>query len=254
MSGSSSILDIPFSRRLAMRERPADEPVMRQSWRNLLFLHWRIEPAVIQRLLPAGLTVDVFDGSAWIGIVPFQMRKIRPVWSPSVPWISNFLELNVRTYAVDRNGTPGVWFFSLDANRWLAVQVARSWFHLPYHWASMQCEEAEGGFKYASRRKNDSQQASRFQWSPQGIPGPAQLETLDFFLIERYVLFAELAKGALSTGQVWHAPYQVQPARLDAWSDELLAANGLPAVSRPPDHVAASPGVDVDVFGLKPVA
>jgi len=97
-----------------------------QSWSDLTFLHWRIEPESIQKLLPPGLTVETFDHSAWVGIVPFSMEKVRPWWAPAVPGISWFLETNVRTYVRHTNGDTGVWFFSLDANSRLAVRVART--------------------------------------------------------------------------------------------------------------------------------
>ncbi|MFG0295490.1 MAG: YqjF family protein, partial [Maioricimonas sp. JB045] len=118
--------------RLQLRERPPCRPVMYQSWQELLFLHWRIDTDIIQRTLPAGLHVDTCDGAAWLGVVPFLMRNIRPWWFCSVPGISNFLELNLRTYVCDDAGRPGVWFYSLDASQPLAVWAARTFFHLPY--------------------------------------------------------------------------------------------------------------------------
>src|SRR5262245_18657101 len=114
------------------RTRPKEPPVMLHTWKRLLFLHWRMDLDVVQGCLPDGLTVDAFDGSAWVAIVPFEMRNSRPIWSPVIPHVSNFLELNLRTYVVDRNGTPGVWFLSLSANRRLAVAWGRNRFRLPY--------------------------------------------------------------------------------------------------------------------------
>ncbi len=117
---------------LALQQRPQNRrPVMKQRWDRLLFLHWQADGDELQKRLPPGLKIDLFKGKAYIGVVPFLMRKIRPVYSPWVPWLSNFLELNVRTYVVDENGTPGVWFFSLDTDRWIARTVARRFFQLP---------------------------------------------------------------------------------------------------------------------------
>jgi len=123
------------SQRLAACERPSVQPVMFQQWRDLLFLHWEYPAEAIQATLPAGLFVDTFAGKAYLGVVPFFMQKIRPRFLPAVPGISDFMELNLRTYVHDRAGVPGVWFYSLDANQWLAVQVARNFFHLPYEYA-----------------------------------------------------------------------------------------------------------------------
>jgi uncharacterized protein len=110
---------------------------MYQQWRDLLFLHWEYSTATIQATLPDGLYVDTFDGKAYLGVVPFFMRNIRPRYLPTVPGISNFMELNLRTYVHDREGVPGVWFYSLDANQHLAVKIARRFFHLPYVFAHM---------------------------------------------------------------------------------------------------------------------
>ena len=109
---------------------------MRQRWERLTFLHWPYDPAVVQRLLPPGLTVDTFDGVAWVGLVPFFMRVHTP-GDRGVPWVSNFCETNVRTYARDREGRAGIWFLSLDAARLGAVAVARASYQLPYFWSSM---------------------------------------------------------------------------------------------------------------------
>jgi len=110
---------------------------MYQQWRDLLFLHWEYPAAAIQETLPEGLFVDTFGGTAYLGIVPFFMRNSRPRFLPAVPGLSNFMELNLRTYVYDRSGIPGVWFYSLDANQPLAVEIARRIFHLPYRHAKM---------------------------------------------------------------------------------------------------------------------
>lgn len=241
-----------FAQRLALQNRPDEKPVMYQSWRKLLFLHWEFDPAEIQKLLPDGLTVDTFDGSAWVGIVPFYMRNIRPVWSPSTPYISNFLELNVRTYAFDEKGNPGVWFLSLDASRLLAVQVARRFFHLPYYWAKMSATEADSGINYESRRFSDPEKrTSSFQYCETGTAAPANEETLEFFLVERYLLFSQTKTKGIATGQVHHTPYQIQPVDASNDCDALFELNGLSVPGRPPDHALYSEGVDVEVFPLR---
>lgn len=239
--------------RLAVRNRPNEPPVMYQSWQRLLFLHWRIDPAVIQKRLPLGLTVDTFDGSAWIGVVPFYMRNIRPCWSPVVPYVSNFLELNLRTYAVNDAGVPGVWFFSLDASRLLAVGVARSWFRLPYHWSAMSANvQSDGCVDYRSRRWFSSTNLSTsYRYRPRGDVFHAQPGTLEFFLAERYILFADLGQNRIATGQVHHVPYPLQHADVDRHDDHLLQLQGFAPPARPFDHACYSAGVDVEVYGLK---
>src|SRR5262245_4554326 len=109
---------------------------MRMSWHDLLFAHWPVPVAAMRALVPAPLEVDTFDGAAWIGVVPFRMTRVGPLWLPPIPGVSSFAELNVRTY-VTRDDKPGVWFFSLDAANPLAVRTARRFFHLPYFHAAM---------------------------------------------------------------------------------------------------------------------
>ncbi|MDP4593007.1 MAG: hydantoinase B/oxoprolinase family protein, partial [Beijerinckiaceae bacterium] len=120
-------------------------PVMFRQWRDLLFLHWEYPVEAIQATLPNGLFVDTFAGKAYLGVVPFFMQKIRPRFLPAVPGISDFMELNLRTYVHDKAGVPGVWFYSLDANQWMAVQIARRFFHLPYEYAKMKSSRTPEG-------------------------------------------------------------------------------------------------------------
>jgi uncharacterized protein YqjF (DUF2071 family) len=242
--------------RLAQRERPNSRRAMYHTWRELLFLHWRYDPDEIQATLPRGLTVDTFDGAAWVGIVPFFMRNIRPVWLPTIPGLSDFQELNLRTYAYDRHGTPGVWFYSLDANCWPAVRGARLLYHLPYYWTRSRYEldRTTGHVRYEScRRGADPALACRFDYEPAGPQRPAGPGTLEFFLVERYILFAA-GRDRLYSGQVHHAPYRIGDAHVRQWDANVIELSVLNRPEREPDHIATCRGVDVEVFPLKPVA
>src|ERR671920_2567916 len=108
-------------------------------WQDLLFMHWPLREDTLRPLIPPGLTLDTFDGSAWLGVVPFRMSGVRPRSLPRVPWLSAFPEINVRTY-VTAEGKPGVWFFSLEATSRVAVRVARWAFHLNYLDAQIACD------------------------------------------------------------------------------------------------------------------
>lgn len=230
---------------------------MHQTWQRLLFLHWRMESAVLQKRLPPGLFLDTFDGAAWVGIVPFFMRNVRIRGLPPIPTTVHFLELNLRTYVHDAAGLPGVWFFSLDAASRLAVWGARCWFGLPYHAAAMSAtvEEATGRVDYHSRRRGTpADAASHFTYAPAGKLREAAPDSLEFFLIERYVLFAPRRGGRVAVGRVHHPPYQFADAEVSAWDDHLLMLSGLERLLRPPDHAVVSPGVSVEVFGLEPSA
>jgi uncharacterized protein YqjF (DUF2071 family) len=222
---------------------------MHQRWERLLFLHWNFDPEIIQATLPRGLRVDTHDGRAWVAIVPFEMRGIRPRFLPAVPGISDFLELNLRTYAYDESGAPGVWFYSLDCNQGLAVRIARGVFRLPYqHAAMMLRESADGWLDYRSRRRGDETE-SAFEYRLGSNAWRAKPGSLEFFLAERYLLYAPTAKG-LATGRVHHNPYPLVEAELMKWDTRLFRLAGLPEPDRAPDHVIGSPGVSVRVWPL----
>lgn len=239
------------AQRLAMREMPAGFPVMRQRWAGLLFLHWRVPAEMIAARLPRGLHVDTFDGSAWIGVVPFFMDRIRPVYLPPVPGISWFLELNVRTYVFDDEGNPAVWFFSLDCNQPLAVEIARRFFHLPYEHAEMRADRSPDRISYQCRRKITGAGQAVFNYEPARNTKPAAEGTLEWFLVERYLLISSNPDGGLHHGRVHHPPYRIAPAVCDAWSAEPLVWNGFHLTDRTPDSLLTAEPVDVRVFPLQ---
>ncbi len=241
------------SQRLAARMRPVANAVMYQQWRDLLFLHWEYPAAAIQATLPEGLFVDTFGGRAYLGVVPFFMRNIRPRFLPAVPGISDFMEMNLRTYVHDRAGVPGVWFYSLDANQWLAVKIARRFFHLPYEHAEMKSHRtAEGRIHCESLRTGARANGARcvFEYAPgEEVPQPAP-GSLEFFLVERYRLYSSAPDG-LRRGAVFHEPYPLSLADVTAWDENLLPLNGFTPTGRPPDHAIMSRGVDVTIFPLE---
>ncbi len=229
---------------------------MYQTWTDLLFAHWRVESERVQRTLPKGLYVDAFDGAAYVGVVPFFMRNIRPRGLPAVPGISNFLELNLRTYVYDEAGVPGVWFYSLDCNQPLAVWTARTFFHLPYRHARMTAERSGDAVAYASTVRGTSLRCE-LTYALQPTTAEARSESLEYFLVERYLLYSAAADGRLFTGQVHHRPYPIAAATIVGtgaarpWACNLLAEHDFGLDPARPDHVCGSPGVDVEVFGLR---
>ncbi|MEM6790129.1 MAG: DUF2071 domain-containing protein [Myxococcota bacterium] len=235
--------------RSAPRLRPPGRPAGFQRWRTLLFMHWEVDPNIIQATLPDGLEVDTFEGRAFLGVVPFTMRDVAPPWSPSVPGISNFHELNVRTYVV-RDGLPGVWFYSLEAASTVAVAIARLKWKLPYFRASMRLEQADDVIDYESRRLFPGPKPATFsaRWRVGSeLPTPT-LGSLEYFLVERYVLFAQQGPR-LQVGRVHHAPYRIHAADIEALDEGVTAPLGFALEGAPP-LVHYSPGVDVDVYAL----
>jgi hypothetical protein len=246
--------------RLAPAVRPNRWAVMRQDWRDLLFLHWVVPAEQIRPLVPAALDLDLYEGRAYVGLVPFTMTGVRPVGMPPLPLVSTFHETNLRTYVHVSGRDPGVWFFSLDAANRAAVIAARAWYHLPYHFARMSLTREPPGegrdpetIFYTSERRwpGPLPASTAIRGAPKGAAAPAALGTLEHFLVERYLLYT-CARGRLYSGQVHHAPYPLQSADVLALDESLFAAAGLSRPQRPPlVHFARE--VRVEVFALQHV-
>ncbi|WP_234044890.1 YqjF family protein [Haloferula rosea] len=234
-----------------MRDRPIGRPVMSQRWANLLFLHWQVDPEELSPHLPEGLHLDLHEGNAWLGIVPFHMQRIRPSGLLPLPWLSWFLELNVRTYVHDEQGNPGVWFFSLDCDQPLAVEFARRSFHLPYQHASMKSRNKDGSIHYSCRRRGEEASAD-YVYQATGPRTLAKPGSLEFFLAERYLLISHSPDGSLRYGRVHHSPYQLAPARCEPWSALPAEWNGIHLPDSPPHSTLWADPVDVSVFPLRP--
>ena len=234
-------------RLLRARVRPTRRPVMRQRWDDLFFLHWAYAAETIQSRLPAGLTVDTFEGKAYLGVVGFRMNAVRPLGLPALPWLSYFNELNVRTYVRDASGEPGVWFFSLDCDRAPAVVIARAGFGLPYEHAAM----SFGPGLAQSCRRQGEQETARYAWSAVSSPQIAAPGSLEFHLAERYSFFS-VRGGRLVRGQVHHAPYELSSTDTAAWSDLPLRWDGFDVGGRPPDLAHCCQGVAIEAFSLVP--
>lgn len=201
---------------------------MLHRWQTLTFLHWRFEPAVVQRLLPPGLTVETCDGSAWVGLVPFLMVVAAPDGT-TVPWASRFCETNVRTYVRDRSGRSGIWFLSLDAARLGAVVVARTTYRLPYFWSRMRLAAAGPVLTYTCTRRWPGPAGARSEVVVRaGAPlAGGELSALDHFLTARWVLFS-VAGSRYRYAQAEHPPWPLRRAQVLHLDDELVSVAGLP--------------------------
>ncbi len=246
--------NISTEARLVEREAPATSPVMYQRWLELLFVHWSVSPEIVAKTLPPGLKVDTFGGKAWIGIVPFRMANVRPRFLPAVPGISNFPELNLRTYVVDSAGRPGVWFYSLDTPKRLPNWIARTFFHLNYRFSRMRVECSAGQINYCSELRLKKSWGCRQEYSWKRVDNVfmAEPKSLEFFLVERYRLFAyDSGRKSLLTGCVHHEPYPLQRVDLAECSKQLFATNNLPEPEGAPQSVLASAGVDVNIYPME---
>jgi hypothetical protein len=201
--------------------------IMTQTWNDLLFAHWPLSAAAVRARVPAGLELDLFEGQAWLGIVPFHMTNVAPRAVPALPWLSAFPELNVRTY-VRVGDKPGVYFFSLDAARSLAVIAARVLLNLPYHTASMQVRLSDA-VDYESRRLRAAPGRGEFlaRYRAAGPAYRAATESLDYFLTERYCLYAAGRRGRLYRLEIHHPPWDLQPASAEIARNTMADVAGL---------------------------
>ena len=239
--------------RKALQQEPDGTPVMYQTWCDLLFLHWEWDPAEIQALLPPGLYVDTCGGMAYVGVTPFFMKDVRASFLPEIPGTANFLELNVRTYVYDRNGVPGVWFFSLDCNHNLAVLMARFMYSLPYFSAEMEAKEDSGWYQYRCHRAGEREKAT-FHYRKEDRTVNCLPGSLPFFLAERYLLYAySPSAGKLYSARVHHAPWQLFHAHLGKWDETMLRVNKLDPRLRPPSHQWIAAPVRVKIYALEEV-
>jgi hypothetical protein len=214
-----------------MEHRPWPVPrepwIMAQSWHDLLFAHWPVQAAMLRPHVPTGLEIDAFEGQAWLGIVPFRMSGVRLRWTPALPGVSAFPELNVRAY-VKAQGKAGVWFFSLDAANAIAVAAARWSFHLPYFRARMKCEEKNGWIHYLSERTHRGAPAAVLEgrYRPVGDSFEAQRGGLDHFLTERYCLYST-SNGRVYRGEIHHPPWRLQLGEAEFVRNSMAEADGL---------------------------
>lgn len=242
---------------------PSGPWLMAQSWHDLLFAHWPIPAETMRALVPPQLEVDTFDGTAWVSIVPFRMSGVRPRFIRSVPWLSAFPELNVRTYvrATDRNSSgqpivkPGVFFFSLEAANPVAVTIARRVFRLPYFRAHMRLrEQPDGTIDYRSYRTHGGAPPAEFvgRYAPSGAVDLARPGTLDEWLTERYCLYATDGRGRAYRGDIHHRQWPVQPADAEIEVNTMARSAGLALPDRAP-LLHFSRRLDVVVWPLQRV-
>lgn len=211
---------------------PAGPWVMEQVWHDLLFMHWALAPEALRPLVPAQLELDVREGKAWLAVTPFWMSGVRPRGLPALPWLSKFPELNVRTY-VTYGGQPGVYFFSLDAARLLAVWAARVGYRLPYFHAEMAVRGTER-IEYRCRRARLRVEGEfEATYWPTGPASPPRAGTLEHFFTERYCLYTT-AGERVYRAYIHHAPWPLQAAQAEIRKNTVPQADGVTLPDTPP--------------------
>lgn len=213
-------------------ERPA---VIGMDWNDLLFAHWPVDAGEMREHLPPGLTLDTFEGQAWLAVVPFWMDRVGPLWLRRMPWLSRFAEMNVRTY-VTVGDRPGVYFFSLDAANPLAVSAARNGFHLSYFNARMSYRWEDGWMRYSSRRTHGGAPPGEFRgrYRPTGETFYVHPGSLEYWLIERYCLYAVDGRGRVYRGEIDHGPWPLHIAEAEIEVNTLAHGHGIELLDTAP--------------------
>jgi uncharacterized protein YqjF (DUF2071 family) len=208
---------------------------MAQTWHNLLFAHWPVAPEVLRPHLAPGLTLDTFDGQAWVGLILFRLSAIRLRGCPPVPLMSAFPEINVRTYIRDE-GRPAILFLSLDADNLLGIELAKLWYHLPYLRANMTFRADGDQVAFTSHRTSPRAPFATFtgSYSPTGPVAYSAPGSLDHWLTERYRFYSVDGHGGLHRGDIYHDPWPLQPAAATIAANTLAQAHGIPLPDTPP--------------------
>lgn len=232
-----------------------DRWIIGMRWERLLFAHWPLPAETLSGRIPAGLVLDTFDGTAWLGIVPFRMARVGPLGWPMPGRLGRFGELNVRTYVrpnSPEDGPPGVWFLSLDAENPYVVAGGRAVFHVPYLRARIRIGEDGETADYRLRRTHADARPARFhaRYRSTGPSSPAIPGSLDDWLTARFAVYAADRDGRVLRGDIRHEPWQLSPAAWELREETLLQAHGLQRPDDPPRLLVAKP---VEVASAWPV-
>ncbi|MBS4196512.1 YqjF family protein [Lederbergia citri] len=192
---------------------PSKPWVLTQTWNHLLFCHWRVPVELLRAHVPNHLELDLFNGEAWIGIIPFEVNHMRLHGIPEIPYLNSYLELNVRTY-VKYKGTPGIYFFTLDADKWMAVIGAKIGAFLPYRHALMRMKIKENKVDFQSERKHPGslKESLDIHYQSDSDLFLPEVESLEYWLFERYCFFITKGKH-LYRGDIHHDRWRVSKAK-----------------------------------------
>lgn len=233
-------------------EMPSRKCTLYQNWKQLTFMHWKVDADMLQKYIPEGLEIDLHEGHTYIGAIPFTMEKVRPRGLPWVPFISTFGEFNIRVY-VTKDGVPGVLFLTLDAQSRVTCFHAPRSYGLPYRYAKSKVHvESDDRYVWSSRRKNGGQSLIG-STQKTGPMQRAKKGSLEYFLFERYSLYTS-HNGVLKRAYTHHLPWEYYAAEVDVQSNTLLESFDL-GIDNPlrPEHIHMSPGVNVQTWNIEPI-
>jgi hypothetical protein len=185
--------------------------IMKQTWRNVLFLHWPIPPEYLRPLVPSALQIDIYQGQAWLGIIVFELEGIYPRGLSRLSFTPPFPEINVRTY-VTYKGEPGIYFLSIDVHNWASLQIAKRWYHLPYHPSKVSLKKKGKSLHFEARRKNKPLYYIKGSYTPSDELIDIRINQLDYWLTERYRLYSSNRFSNIYTAKIDHPPWSLQKA------------------------------------------
>jgi uncharacterized protein YqjF (DUF2071 family) len=225
---------------------------MGQTWVDLLFAHWRVPLERLEAVVPPQLTIDTYDGDAWLGVTPFRVEGLRLRGTTPVPFLSSFPEINVRTY-VTVAGKPGIFFLSLDAGSWAAVLAARRSYRLPYSRSRIAIGVEGQGLRFDSERVSDDGPAASFRarYGPDGPRLPERSGTLERWLAERYSLYTLDECRRVQRGEIHHPPWPLQPAWAEIEVNTMASGFGIALEGEPLLHFSRR--LNVALWRIRPV-
>ncbi|WAH35277.1 YqjF family protein [Alicyclobacillus dauci] len=187
--------------------------VMKQSWMNLGFIHWPVPIHHIESMIPAELTLDTFEGQAWISLVPLRIVHMHARFVPAFGF-HGFPEVNLRTYVV-RDGRPGVFFFRLDAEHRLVAALGRRFLHVPYHDTSIHVDRQDEWIHYRLHPSGLSLSSSQLEFTIRPVSDvfESSKHSIDSWLTDRYCFYTTF-RGRVYRGDIHHGPWALQTAEV----------------------------------------
>ncbi|MGW7200710.1 YqjF family protein [Streptomyces chryseus] len=222
----------------------ATKALLTQSWLDLAFLHWPVEPADVATLLPKGIVPDTFDGVTYVGLVAFRMHRVGWLGLPGLPYLGSFPETNVRLYSVDSEGRRGVVFRSLDAGRLIPVVTGRAFFHLPYLWSKMTIRHCEDTITYTSTRRWPGPRGAHSRIVIRPRERAERHTALEDFLTARWGMHYSIFGRSVYLPNT-HQRWPLYRADLLEYDEDLIRSAGLTTPVSAPASVLYSPGVSV---------
>jgi uncharacterized protein YqjF (DUF2071 family) len=223
---------------------PYEKWIMKQSWKNVFFIHLPVSAPSLRPHIPSCLDLDVYEGEPWISLVLFTIEGI---YLKGIPFsvVSAFPEINVRTY-ISYNKRPGVFFLSLDAKHWATYTIAKKWYHLPYYESQISVKQTNQFTSYNSIRKDRKVVPAEFKGTLKSLSETfySKQNSLEYWLTERYYLYSSNQGKDAFRAKIHHEPWQLQEAKAEINANTLISSmNILPLNEDPIVHFSTGTNV-----------